>query len=66
MKDQSFGFGVMKILCFMSVDVQHGVCWSLHHLANGDILHVHWHHLQRLLLQVTQHVWLWMERQANV
>ena len=46
----------------VSVDVQHGVCWSLHHPADGALLRLHWCHLQRLLLQVTQHVWLWMER----
>lgn len=53
------------LLC-VSVDVQHGVCWSVHHSADGDLLHLHRRHLQRLLLQVTQHVRLWMERQAHV
>lgn len=28
------------------VDVQHGVCWSLHHPADGDFFHLHRHHLQ--------------------
>lgn len=51
--------------CF-AADVQHGVRRPLHHPADGDLLHVHWDHLQRLLLQVAQRVWLQLERQANV
>lgn len=51
--------------CF-AADVQHGVRRPLHHPADGDLLHVHRDHLQRLLLQVAQRLWLQLERQAHV
>lgn len=38
----------------------------LHHPDDGDLLHLHWAHLQRLLLQVPQHLRLWLERQGHV
>lgn len=55
----------VKLLC-VSVDVQHGLRRTLHRPAHGPIFNLHWRHLQRLLLQIPQHVWLWMERSAHV
>lgn len=50
----------------LSADIQHGVCRSLHHPPDGSLLGLHWNHLQWLLLQIPQHVRLWMERPPHV
>lgn len=56
----------LSLIDCLAADVQHGVCRTLHHPADGSLLNLHWDHLQRLLLQVTQLVWLRLERQAHV
>lgn len=40
--------------------------WTLHHPDDGAVLHLHRADLQRLLLQVSQHIRLWLERQGHV
>lgn len=47
-------------------DVQHGIRWTLHHPADGNLLCLHRCHLQRLLFQIPQHVWLRLECPAHV
>lgn len=59
------GFTFTDLYSFVA-DVQHGVCGPLHHPANGNLLSLHWGHLQRLLLQVTERVRLRLECQAHV
>lgn len=39
---------------------------TLHHPDDGPFFHLHGADLQRLLLQVSQHIWLWLERESNV
>lgn len=39
---------------------------TLHHLDDGAFLCLHGAHLQRLLLQVPQYIWLWVERKGHV
>lgn len=39
---------------------------TLHHPDDGAVLHLHRADLQRLLLQVSQHIRLWLERQGHV
>lgn len=39
---------------------------TLHHPDDGTVLHLHRADLQRLLLQVSQHIRLWLECQGHV
>lgn len=53
-------------VCFFFSDLEDVPRWTLHHIVNGSLLPVHWRHLQRLLLQVYQSVWLVMAAQQQV
>lgn len=39
---------------------------TLHHPDDGALLYLHRADLQRLFLQVSQHIWIWLERQGYV
>lgn len=47
-------------------DLEHVLRGPLHHPDDGALLHLHWPHIQRLLLQVAQPLRLWVECESNV
>lgn len=50
----------------MLADLEHVFRGPLHHTDDGAVLHLHRSHLQRLFLQVAQHLRLWMECESHV
>lgn len=47
-------------------DLEHVLRGPIHHPVDGTVLHLHWSDIQRLFLQVPQHLRLWMECESHV
>lgn len=47
-------------------DLEHVLRGPIHHPVDGAVLHLHWSDIQRLFLQVPQHLRLWLECESHV
>ena len=52
----------LKKVALCVLDVRHVLLWPVHHSSDGCILHVHRPAVQRLLLEVIQHIRLILAR----